>query len=219
MSVGLSQIVAPMLLLALFYIGYRFVRGTAPIRFLPVWYGPSETPWRTRLSVIAISLAGGVILAAPGFLAWLFTRPGHWPIVFMFIGVLTSSLVVLVVVHVRDVLIRRYRGSDSFNSLRIIGLFALLWALTLFPGCVLFGSAIGMQPVRVCGAASAYNLPGFLIGETNDRVYVGEQREDGRSLAIPWDNTEAVFIGSPNIPELCERVRPDASVVPPTTSP
>lgn len=215
MSVGLSQIVAPMLLLAVLYVGYRFLRGAAPIHQIPVLYGQSGTPWRDRLVLFIVSLGAGGLLTLPGVAAWLITRPRDLPFLFILFSVASSGFVVLVVIHVREVLIRRHPEPASFNALRTVVIFSALWALALFPGCVIFGSAVRMQPVRVCGEGNAYNLPGYLIGETNERVYVGEQREnDRRILAIPWDGTAAVFIGSPNIPELCARVLPTPTAPP-----
>jgi hypothetical protein len=75
---------------------------------------------------------------------------------------------------------------------------AVLWAFVALPTFVMFFAGVGFEHARICGSGGAWSRDGVLIGETDDRFYLGET--DLRMITtIPLTNVQEVFIFSGEI--------------------
>lgn len=204
-SVGLSQIVLPVLAVAAFYGAYRLLRGAAPPpkRFVRQWTERSRRGWAELIGASAIPafiVAGAIALSANGVqgrseqLLWLLPAEKLSLLAFVL-----TLLAVLVALSVRASLVRRYGDPESlWHGRRPIVWMTLLVALASVPICVMVaGTFLPLLDAKVCTSRS--EITGVLIGETSDRTYIGE---DERHVAppllvfsVPRDQITETFIG------------------------
>lgn len=194
-SVGLAQIVLPVLAVAALYTAYRILRGTTPppTRLIRQWKEPSPRGWSVLVAASAIPalLAAGVIALGTYGEGWR----GLWLVPVTF---LLTLLVVLVALNLRARLAGRYGDPESlWNTRRPIVWMTLVVALASLPICVIFaGTFYSLLDAKVCTSRS--EVKGVLIGETSDRTYIGqEERPVGPLLvfSVPRDQITETFIG------------------------
>jgi hypothetical protein len=218
-SVGLSLIIAPMLIVAAIYLGWRVIRGPTPPRPLPGW--PDATA-RQRFLLVVLSLAGGFLLTLPGLLWVVFGQGFDWNVLYGIVAAVVASLIIFAALHVREGVTKKYETEEAFSGRRAKASMAILWALTVLPGCVILGSAIRFADTSVCIGGVEGGVRGFLIGETDSKVYVGEvlgDPEDAgrrpRMLTIPFDDVNGIFVGpSARDQGVCDVVEPSVAAVP-----
>jgi hypothetical protein len=65
---------------------------------------------------------------------------------------------------------------------------------------------VPLDDAQLCAVGAQYDKAGVLVGETDTRVYVGEEREkgDNRIISVPNSQVEAVFIGPEAYGLLCD---------------
>jgi hypothetical protein len=198
-SVGLAQIVLPVVAIAALYVIWRVLRGTTPLptRLVGQWQRRSRRDWAELIGASAVpaALAAAVVgLGSHGGrggwkgIAWLV------PVAFFVI-----LLVVLLGLNLRARLVERHGGTTSaWNSRRAVTSMTLVVALMALPICVLIaGSYFTLLDAKVC-TTSGSATTGVLIGETSDRTYIGqEERPIGPLLvfSIPRDEIAETFIG------------------------
>lgn len=189
-STGLAEIIAPMLLVIGVYIGYRFVRGSVDPK--PLWtLSYQQERWR----LLGLSLLGGVFLFAPGGIRLLTSSERDWGRVgYALCGFALSVIVALVALHVRYAIVNRF--APTFNNLRTVVFLAVFWSLIALPVYVSLASAKPFDDVLICRPDGQVLKQGFFIGETDDRVYLGEKVEGKRRLLIlPMDHVGEIFVG------------------------
>jgi hypothetical protein len=59
-----------------------------------------------------------------------------------------------------------------------------VWAATAIPGFMIL-AAISFQPVKVCAGDGQIQKSGLFVGETDDRIYVGETEPDSTGARRP----------------------------------
>lgn len=205
-AAGLAQLALPALILAAIYIGGRFVRGFGKRRILPI--GPTKQEWNQWFGMPPWLVEFAVVSTLISLAAYMVTLPGLFLVLasgdvegdpwFFTIPPVAAILVMLVAVHVRAVLQgQRYKTQQSWNTLNAVFAMAAIYAFSVLPGCILFGSALPLQDVRVCAAGGAYDKLGLLVGESGDRVYIAGRRVDGRRLILtmPMDRVEQIYVG------------------------
>jgi len=212
-SAGLAQLAFPSLVIAGLYLGGRLVRSNAQRRTLPIGATKQEwsrdnSPfglgkwWGSRIVfLIVLVLVGGYLIMLPGVVMVLRSAENaeadFW---FFSVGPLLAALVLLLSLHTRALLQgQRYKTRRQWNDLRAVGVMAGLYALTLLPGYVLFGSSLPLQRAQICAAGGAYEKEGFLVGESSDRFFLAERVDEPgaarRILTMPLARVEEVFVG------------------------
>lgn len=203
-SVGLAQVVLPVLAVAAFYAAYRLLRGATPPpkRLVRQW---TERSWRAWVEIIgasaipAFAVAGSIALGANS------VRGGSKQLLWLdpveklsLLAFLLTVLAVLVALNVRARLVDRYGNPESlWSTRRPIVWMTLVVALASVPICVILsGSFFPLLDAKVCTSES--EVTGLLIGETSDRTYIGEaERPAGPLLvfSVPGSEIKETFIG------------------------
>jgi len=203
-SVGLAQVVLPVLVVAAFYAAYRLLRDATPPpkRLVRQW---TERSWRACAEVIGASAIPAFVVAGSIALGANSVRGGSKQLLWLdpveklsLLAFLLTVLAVLVALNLRARLVDRYGNPESLWSTRrpIVGM-TLVVALASVPICVILsGSFFPLLDAKVCTSQS--EVTGVLIGETSDRTYIGEtERPTGPLLvfSVPGSEIKETFIG------------------------
>jgi hypothetical protein len=203
-SVGLAQVVLPVLAVAAFYAAYRLLRGATPPpkRLVRQW---TERSWRAWVEIIGVSAIPAFVVAGSIALGANSVRGGSRQLLWLdpveklsLLAFLLTLLAVLVALNLRARLIERYGNPESiWSTRRPIALMTLVVALASVPICVILsGSFFPLLDAKVCTSDS--EVRGVLIGETSDRTYIGEtERPTGPLLvfSVPGSEIKETFIG------------------------
>ena len=194
-SIGLAQIVLPVLGIGALYVIYRVLRGPkpAPTRLVREWTERSPRGWATLVGASAIPalvVAGSIALGARGV-----RGESLWLVPLAF---LVTLLVVLVALRLRALLVAVYGEPQGlWSTRRPIVWMTLVVALAAVPICVLIaGTLYTLLDAKVCTSGS--EVTGVLIGETSDRTYIGQtDRPRGPLLvfSIPSSQIQQTYIG------------------------
>jgi hypothetical protein len=207
-SVGLAQVVLPVLAVAALYAGYRLLRGATPppTRLVREWTERSWRGWAVLVGASAIPafvVAGAIALGAESVrggskqLLWL-DPVGKLSV----LGFLLTLLAVLVALRLRASLAERFGRPESlWSTRRPIVWMTLVVALASVPICVILsGSFFPLLDAKVCTSRS--EVTGVLIGETGDRTYIGETVETEDTdvgplvvFSVPQSEITETFIG------------------------
>jgi hypothetical protein len=198
-SVGLGQIVLPILAVAGLYATWRMLRGSVapPTRLVRQWKERSPRDWSELVAgsaLPALVVAGVLGLAKHDVrggwkgLAWLL------PLTFVL-----TVLVFLVGLNLRARLVDSYgESASSWSAVRPVVRMTLVVALVFLPICVLFaGVFYTLLDAKVC-MTSGSDAKGVLIGETSDRTYIGQKRNAAGPLlvfSVPRSEIRQTFIG------------------------
>lgn len=188
-SVGLAQIVLPGLTIAALYAVVRTLLGTTspPTRLVDQWREPSLRGW--------IQLAVASAVPALAITAYAALRvPHEWDLLWLLpVALLFSMLFVLLALRLRARLAATYRS--EWNARRpIIWMTLVVW-LAVLPACVVFAGTFPLLDAKVC-TTSGYARTGLLIGETNQRIYIGESSgAKRRVISLPLTQVKETFIG------------------------
>jgi hypothetical protein len=198
-SIGLAQIIMPILVVAGLYAIYRIVTGpsTPPRRFRRQWNDHSGRGWAELVG--ASALAALVVTATLGLTAH-HVRGGSKGLSWLLpVSFFVMLVFVLVGLNVRARLAERYGDSaTSWSGARPLIQMTLVVAMVFLPICVLFGGALfPLLDAKVCTTSGA-PIRGVLIGETSTRTYVGQKaRPTGPLLvfSIPQSEIKLTIIG------------------------
>lgn len=209
-SVALIQIVLPGVAAASTYALVRLLLGrTAPVprKFVDAWDAPSWRGWRSRIGASAVlALAATLIGTSPALARGDFS----WRTA----GVLAVLLVLNFVVMLVALRLRAEvaaGATDGWNTLSAGTWMTLIVALAALPACFVFAGTFRLLDAKVCTTNDSPRI-GRLIGETSDRIYVGES---GEHL---WDNSgvplRVVSIPQNQVDEISIGTKPDTSPCP-----
>jgi hypothetical protein len=198
-SIGLAQIVLPVLAVAALYATCRVLTGTTspPARLVRQWKEQSRRDWAELIGASAIPallVAGAIALGTND------VRGGWKGLIWLVpVAFLVTLIVALVGLNLRARLADHYGDSASmWNARRPVAWMTLVVALVSLPICVLFaGAFFPFLDAKVCTTSGA-ETTGVLIGETSDRTYIGqEERPVGPLLvfSIPRTAITETFIG------------------------
>ncbi len=199
-SVGLAQIVLPGVAIAALYAAVRILLGTTPPprRLVRQWAEPSRRGW--------LELAGAAAVPALAITVYFALRvPRHqlgsdlaWLLPLTF---LLSMLIELVALRLRASVAAGNRS--SWNERRPIVWMTLVVWLAALPACLVFAGTFPLLDAKVCIRGGSEQR-GLLIGETNDRVYIGESTGATRQvISLPQSEVTKTFIGGDAGSESC----------------
>ena len=194
-SVGLAQIVLPALAVAAAYVVARLLVGRAPPpRRLVRQWSESSRDWLTLVGASAVPAA---ILTGLMALKVDRSRLG-WDLTWVLpVAFVLTLLVVLVALNLRARVASQYAEPAQWNARRAVVWMTLVVALASIPACVIFAGTINLLDAKVCMTGGS-QVTGVLIGETGDRVYVGQtKRKRGPLLvfSVPESRVKETFIG------------------------
>lgn len=204
-SVALIQIVLPAVAAAALYALVRLLLGRtapSPRRLIDQWDEQSWRSWSARVGVSAVlAIAATLLGASPALARWdsdSLRRLG-WVLTVVFV---LNVVVMLVALRLRAEVATR--GNGVWNTPSSGGSMTLIVALAALPACFIFAGTFRLLDVRVCTTNSTRT--GLLIGETSDRIYLGETRKylweqttvppTLRVMSIPHTEVKEVLIGS-----------------------
>lgn len=204
-SVGLAQVVLPGIAIAALYAAVRILAGTAPPprRLVTQWVEPSLRGWielaaASAVPALAITLYGALRVPRVQLewdLAWLLP-----------VAMLLSMLIVLVALRLRARLAATYRS--TWNERRPIVWMTLVVWLAAVPACLVFAGTFPLLDAKVCTTSGSYRT-GLLIGETSQRIYIGESSGPKRRvISVPLTQVKETFIGGNAGAERCEPALP-----------
>jgi hypothetical protein len=191
-SIGLTQIVLPGLAVAALYAAGRLLVGSAaprPERLAGPW---PRRSWTELVAVSApLALVATVLGASPAI-----TRDGlSGKVVWLLaLGFVVNLIVMLVALRLRAAVAARH--ASTWNALRATTWMTLIVLLAVLPACILFAGTFRLLDAKVCMAT--HSESGVLIGETGDRVYIGESAESKgprRVVSVPLSQVRELFIG------------------------
>jgi hypothetical protein len=199
-SVGLAQIVLPGIAIAALYAAVRILLGTTPPprRLVDQWLEPSLRGW---IELAAASAVPALAITAYGALRVPRVQL-EWDLAWLLpVALLLSMLLVLVALRLRARLAAAYR--TEWNERRPIVWMTLVVWLAALPACLVFAGTFPLLNAKVC-TTSGSERTGFLIGETNQRIYIGESSGAKRQvISFPLTQVTETFIGGDAGSELC----------------
>jgi hypothetical protein len=201
-STGAGQILLPALAVAAIYLTFRLLRGSAA-------NAPNAKRWKEsnaleRVRIVALTALVAVMLLAPGVL-FVNLRDRELLLDAKIVGLseyvwlpAIGFLVIFVTTglfrELRALVARRYSGRWNI-SVAPAAAMSGIYALAVVPALVAFWAAWPLTDAKVC-ATKGFEKSGLLVGQTSDRVYLGEHRPFHRRLAvIPLSQVEQLFIG------------------------
>jgi hypothetical protein len=195
-SIGLMWIVGPAVVIFIVYFLWHYTTGA------PLAAGEIAVSWRN-------AVIGGAILTLPGLLWAYFLSDYRGPVLlWSLLAFVISTLVVRTALALRKVLISAPPFDPGRQQFRLSLALGVVWAFTAIPGFVILGAAIKFQPVKVCAANGQIQKSGLFVGETDDRIYLGETEPDAagdrRLLTIPFDKVDQVFVGAGSVGSICD---------------
>jgi hypothetical protein len=199
-SVGLAQIVLPGIAIAALYAAVRTLLGAAPPprRLVDQWDQPSLRGW---IELAAASAVPALAITAYGVLRVPRVQR-EWDLVWLLpVALLLAMLLVLLALRLRAGLAAAHR--NEWNARRPIVSMALVIWLAVLPACLVFAGTFPLLDAKVCTTSSAERT-GLLIGETNQRIYIGESSGPKRRvISIPLTQVTETFIGGDADSEDC----------------
>lgn len=203
-SIGLAQIVLPVLGVAAFYATIRLLIGTTPppTRLVSQWKEQSLRGWIVLIAVCAVPalVAAGWVASRGDTRGGLHALPWLLSVTFLF-----TLLVLLVALNLRGRLAARYGEPTSlWNSRRPIVWMMLVVAFASLPAWLILAGTNPLRRVKVC-TTSGSEVIGVLIGETSDRTYVGDTPDKNKQntvarpvFSIPQGQIVETIIGGPD---------------------
>jgi hypothetical protein len=190
-SLALTQVALPTAAVAALYLTIRLVVGLRPPRKL-VALEPrrSRRDW-ARLIAAAAGLAALATLVGAGP-ALLREEPG-WFLAWTLLGFVLAGVVALVALELRARVARRDR---DWHDRRSVAAMTGVVALAFLPMWLMSAGTFHLLDAKVCLAGDAEE-EGVLVGETSDRVYIGEKGGRGprRVVSLPLGQVEELVIG------------------------
>jgi len=207
-SIGMAQVVLPALVLLFPYAAFRFIRGS-----------DAEVPVHTDRSIsefASIAWVVALVLVVPGLVAaFVHGLPrGSWLIVGLPLALFLTATAIVIAQMVRVALATREhverrafnypdgnlaghtgRLKWAWSGWRSITVMTLAYASVLVVPLVFFAASIPLSDSKVCLTNGAW-IKGSLIGETDDRVYIGQKGDGPRRIAIvPLGQVAEIFVG------------------------
>jgi hypothetical protein len=183
-SIGLTQIVLPILGIAVLYGTIRLLLGAwprSPEWLVSQWTHKSLGGWTVLIVVCAIPA-----LAAAGWMAHSEHPRGgphalRWLLPVTFV---VTMLVILVALNLRAKVAGRYGDPKSlWNTRAPILWMTLIVAFASLPAPLIVAGTQPLRGVKVCAIRG--EVIGVLIGETSDRTYVGDAIGESEQNTVP----------------------------------
>lgn len=206
-SVGITALVAPLVVASIVYIAYRLASKENV-----------DPPGSENLA--SWSVGFGFALALPGALIELL-KEGEIKLSMLgwfVIAWLVAAVWSYVILSLRSAVVSRYGEEVApgagrvWNAPRTVAVMCGVYALMLLPAGVVIGATLPMTDVKACGVGGA-EIEGVFVGDTESRLYVGLKPDesedtsafaaDGRIVSLPYDKLSEVYIGEKSSDESC----------------
>ncbi|HEX5714084.1 MAG TPA: hypothetical protein VFX85_12290 [Solirubrobacterales bacterium] len=193
LSTGAGQVIIPALVVGALYALFRLLRDKrSRPRAIHRWrHGRA-----TRAKVAFVYLATFVAMLLPALVVW-HLGGAEDPDLDLALPVLAVLAIVAIAwSESRAVAARRLtKRARQWNSTRSAAIMAGLYALGAVPAMALAAVMIPLDQAKIC-TASGFEERGYLVGRSNDSVYIGETSPGERRLAIlPASGAEELFVG------------------------
>lgn len=203
-SIGLGQVLIPALLVGALYGFFRLLRADRA--------KPPELH-RLRDAGARRGAVGGyartlAVLSIPPAVIFIrgALRGDLGPEVLPVIATVGLLAAVAGVAHeTRAIVLARERSIHRWNSLRTVVAVAALYAAATIPSMMIAAAGLPLTEAKVCTTNNSTES-GYYVGQTSDRVYLGEKGKARRIAVIPMAQVEELFIGSDADGALCEIV-------------
>jgi hypothetical protein len=205
-SIGLGQVLLPALLVGALYGLFRLLRADRarpPVlhRFFREGGARLGTLGGYARTLAVLSIPPAAILGLRVLGDDLGPRV---PLVVAAAAVLLA--IVAVAVHeARAVVLARQGSGQEWNSLPSFMPVAALYTAAMIPSMMVAAAGVPLTEAKVC-SANNFTESGYFVGQTSDRVYLGEKGERRRIGVIPMAKVEELFIGDEAVGALCEIV-------------
>jgi hypothetical protein len=209
-SVGLSQGLFPALFLGAVHAGFRsaIYRDDAPQRLKGMYFDKSRGG---RVRHILWTFGATAIVLAPAVIASVLRNGSalHQHSTFFWVSLAIIALLtwlgMLLYLNLRARVARGY-SPNHFKSVGATLLQSLLVAAAVVPGCVAFWGSWPLEEAKVCMTRTGTERPaspsGYLVGETKERVYIGDSSGAHRRItSVPSAQVRRVVLGPAAIGE------------------
>lgn len=202
-SMGISQVLLPALVVGGLYVLYRLRQGpTVATPAAPLWSSRSAPEKRTLLAG-ALTIACLLLLIA---LPVSLVRIGwDWRLLFLPVALAVTSVTVWAGLEARARIRAAY--SDSWNGAQPIALMSAVAALCAIPPSIVIFGLVPLSDAQIC-ASGGIHYKGLFIGETDSRVYVGENVRPARIVSVPLTQVEELFLGEKAVSIACKKKQP-----------
>jgi hypothetical protein len=204
-SVGLAQIVLPALGIAGLYAAIRLLLGGSaptPRRLIDEWVTRS---WRGWSHLAAASVVPAAVITTFGAYRAGLSWDLLWLVPF---SLLLSSLVILVALNLRARVALAY--GSRWNARRAVIWMTLVVCLASLPACLIFAATFPLLEVKVCTTDGFQS--GLFIGESSERIYVGELRRRNQPrqvVSFPLSAVTETIIGGGARSQPCGSRKPN----------
>jgi hypothetical protein len=208
-SQGLTTVVLPALTVAAVYATYRLIRQE-PREPESIRLSGTHYPGRgwgslrdfvrgeSRFLKLAAWISLGLLAPAVGY--ELYKDGLRWGLLYFLIAFALTFVNTIAMLQIRAFLIDRYfkvHDPASWSNVRVVAAMAGVFAGALVPPAIAFGATLPLLDAQVCRVTGPPEN-GSLIGETSDKVYIGqgEETEGNRNLVVvPYSEISEVFAG------------------------
>ncbi len=121
-------------------------------------------------------------------------------------GAVALLAIVAIAVHeTRAIVLTRQRTVRRWNRLGTVLAVAALYTVAIVPSMMVAAAGVPLTTAKVCTVDNSYEH-GYLVGQTSDRVYLGEKGDKRRIAVLPMSKVGELFIGDDAEGALCEIV-------------
>jgi hypothetical protein len=211
LSIGTGQVLLPSLAIGALYGLFRLLRDdrrTAPKAYR-LRDGGFRHGWRGKGVVVVRYLITWVLMLVPLALVLIARGDVSPSDLHVGLGFAIAGVVVLAAMAAQEgraIVIRRNGTVKRWNGIGAALTLAGVYAAAALPAMVLAAAAVPLTEAKLC-TTDNYEEHGTLVGETSDRVYIGERspRPDHHRIAVvPMAKLEELFIGTDAKEATCE---------------
>jgi hypothetical protein len=214
LSVGLSEGLSPALLGAAVYAALRslFYKDRRAVTDLKdkTWIKVDDC--KRRSLYFGRTGAYAFLIISPALAAAIFSKTAgsnetaRW--IILGVSALVAILGMLMYPNVRGQIADRF--DQNFRSATATVVHSLLFALVLIPGCVAYFGTQLPDEATVClnRPAMPTQLQGYLVGQTSDNVFIGENSGTERKVkSVPTAQIRQVIVGphAANMAKICSK--------------
>ena len=206
LSVGGGHVLLPALLVAVIYALYRMIRGDRcqPPELPRARDGKSKLPGVVRriLWIMVISF-----MPLTAVVVYRTTRASYEPHALrLIVAYIVLGLAAIAIHESRAVLTHHYRRARDWKAPSAIAAMGVFYCLAAVPAMVVMASSIPLNQAKVCMTGGTEER-GVFVGQSSQMIYLGENRDLNRRLAIlPVGKVEELFIGPEASEATCEAI-------------
>ena len=189
-SLALTHVAVPAAAVAGLYLTFRLTGQRRPPRRLV-----GSTPY-------LYAAVGAVVTTAAGYSALTKNEPWDWALWWFAAAAFVVFAVYILALSLRARLARRFGGPAWQRNRPLTGM-TLVVAFASLPLWVILGARFHLLDAKACMKGD-FARTGVLVGETGERVYIGETGSAPRRVqSLPLAEVEELFIGGQATEQMC----------------